>query len=163
MMSRYLKFKTLKAIVTLFVLTHKVGLGQFLMWCNRSIAKTCVRRVRWWHSHRPPPTGWRIWPAWRGGGAWWGWGAWRAWGSWGRARRAGSGSWRCRPPGGDSGGILRSTHVHRGAADAVEDEEDVVQGNRADQIQKEPSSHIGSRDQLGVEDNLFAVISFHYP
>ena len=56
-----------------------------------------------------------------------------------------------------------AAHLHCRAADTVEDEEDVVQGNRADQIKKEPSSHVCSRDQLGVEDNLLTVISLHDP
>ena len=54
-------------------------------------------------------------------------------------------------------------YVDFSALDTVEDEEDVVQGNRADQIKKEPSSHVCSRDQLGVEDDLLTVISFHDP
>ena len=50
-----------------------------------------------------------------------------------------------------------------GPADAVEYEEDIVEGDRADEVEEEPGPHVVPGDQLRIKDHLFAVVRLHDP
>ena len=51
--------------------------------------------------------------------------------------------------------------AHVGAPDAVEDEEDVVEGDGAEEVEEEPRLDVVLGYQLGVDDNLLAVVLLH--
>ena len=51
---------------------------------------------------------------------------------------------------------------HVSSPDAVEDEEDVVERDRAEEVQEEPGLDVVLGDQLGVDDHLLAVVLLHY-
>ena len=42
-------------------------------------------------------------------------------------------------------------------------EEDVVEGDRADEVKEEPGPHVVPGDQLRIQDHLLAVVRLHYP
>lgn len=44
----------------------------------------------------------------------------------------------------------------------IEDQENVVERDRADQVEEEPRAQVVPGNQLRVEDNLFRVILLHY-
>ncbi len=51
--------------------------------------------------------------------------------------------------------------AHVGAPDAVKDEEDVVEGDGAEEVEEEPRLDVVLGYQLGVDDNLLAVVLLH--
>ena len=55
---------------------------------------------------------------------------------------------------------LHETHI--ATANAVEDEEDVVERDGADEVEEEPCADVVARDQPWVDDHLFAVVLLHY-
>ena len=61
--------------------------------------------------------------------------------------------------------ILKSAphETYIAAANAVEDEEDVVERDGADEVEEEPRADVVARDQPRVDDHLFAVVLLHYP
>jgi hypothetical protein len=44
---------------------------------------------------------------------------------------------------------------------AIEHQKDVVEGNRAEQIEQKPTAHVRSRDLLWIQDDLFRQIGVH--
>ena len=48
------------------------------------------------------------------------------------------------------------------ATNAVEDEEAVVEGHGADEVEEEPGPQVVPGDQLGVQNDLLAVVRLHY-
>ena len=54
-------------------------------------------------------------------------------------------------------------NLNCGPADTVEYEEDVVEGDGADEVQEEPGPHVVPRNQLRVKDHLLAVVRLHDP
>lgn len=47
--------------------------------------------------------------------------------------------------------------------DLVEYQEDVVERDRADEVQEEPGLQVVLGDQLGIEDHLFGIVLLHDP
>ena len=50
---------------------------------------------------------------------------------------------------------------HFASRDAAEDEEDVVEGDGAEEIEEEPGPDVMVSDQLGVDDHLLGVVLLH--
>ena len=44
----------------------------------------------------------------------------------------------------------------------VEDEEDIIERYRADEVEKEPRAQVMTGYQFRIEDNLFRVVLMHY-
>ena len=59
-----------------------------------------------------------------------------------------------------SPGYLRKTHIT--AANAVEDEENVVERDGADEVEEEPRADVVPGDEPRVDDHLLAVVLLHY-
>ena len=53
------------------------------------------------------------------------------------------------------------TNIDWGPAHAVEDEEDVVEGDGADEVKQEPGAHVTPSYQLRVQYHLLDVVHFH--
>ena len=56
--------------------------------------------------------------------------------------------------------VLHETHI--AAANAVEDEEDVVERDGTDEVEEEPRADVVARDQPRVDYHLLAVVLLHY-
>jgi hypothetical protein len=52
--------------------------------------------------------------------------------------------------------------THFAARDTAENEEDVIERNRTQEIQKEPSSDVVVSDQLRIDYYLLGVVLLHY-
>ena len=57
--------------------------------------------------------------------------------------------------------LLVDTNIDWGSAHTVEDEEDVVEGDRADEVEEEPGAHVAPSYQLWVQYHLLNVVHFH--
>ena len=56
---------------------------------------------------------------------------------------------------------IKLTGTHIGSPDAVEYEEDVVERDGAEEVEKEPGLDVVLGDQLGVDDHLLTVVLLH--
>ena len=58
---------------------------------------------------------------------------------------------------------MLDTNIDWCSTHAVEDEEDVVERDGADEVEEEPRADVVARDQPRVDDHLLAVVLLHYP
>ena len=52
-------------------------------------------------------------------------------------------------------------HIECSSSDPVEDEEDVVERHRADEVEEEPCADVAPGDQAGLQDDGLAVVCRH--
>ena len=56
---------------------------------------------------------------------------------------------------------MLDTNIDWCSTHAVEDEEDVVEGDGADEVKQEPGAHVTPSYQLRVQNHLLDVVHFH--
>ena len=56
---------------------------------------------------------------------------------------------------------MLDTNIDWCSTHAVEDEEDVVEGDGADEVEEEPGAHVAPSYQLRVQYHLLNVVHFH--
>ena len=56
---------------------------------------------------------------------------------------------------------VTATHTHV-LLYLIEDEKNVVERNRADEVEKEPGAKVMAGNQFRVEDNLLRIVLMHY-
>ena len=57
--------------------------------------------------------------------------------------------------------LVVDTNIDWGSAHRIEDEEDVVEGDRADEVEQEPGAQVAPSYQLRVQYHLLNVVHFH--